>query len=692
MSSYGKLPMTTGTTQAKPGKTAPKVRPSLQDSAAHPVIQLPPDPPKNAVGVYDYADAAAAFGPAFNSFKDALGNPITPAATPVFGARVQGYGVTPWNPTFQDPKAVEALFASRPLSPNQGVGGNVEDQIRTQALARKAALEEKLKALDAGYSQASDQIHGGYQAVGQLLAQAQGNYTQGMAGVTAGQAQGNNAVAQSGLLQSDAVAKILASQGVAGVGADQAAATAGSAQAGANDIGATAAGGLATGQSTLNTFFSGLPSLAAMGEAGGIGQLSLIQALTRARATGDSADAGLAADAGLRAKELDYQRQLASQDVQAQRARDDSLLSALTGAQRDNVGTKNQAGQYNSGQTTQAAATLAGAQNSEASRVATDRTQAAANAAAASANAQNNLRQQQIELAKWKVDNDLKVQAAVLKATHAGVSPASLDKYTKSQAFVVNKVSDFVNRGGASLFNSPVPGEGQKYKNIPEGFIKNDGTLDPTKFPEWQKTTGGTTDDLLIWLAYQTQSPDSGRKVSYAQAQGIIKAVAQNLAVAADATAPASAGSPSQAYSEYQATARELEKSLKRDFDIYTGRNQEQTQYVDHTTGRVVTLAPVLPALLNQARPAELTASTASGGGTGTTPTEALATARSNAADVAAANAPEPLTKAEQTAEVRRRVLAGYGSGKPAVDIANPLTPPIDRYPAKKKTSAKKKP
>ena len=238
----------------------------------------------------------------------------------------------------------------------------------------------------------------------------------------------------------------------------------------------------------------------------------------------------------------------------------------------------------------------------------------------------------------------------------------------------------------------PVPGEGQKYKNIPEGFIKNDGTLDPTKFPEWQASTGGTTDDLLIWLAYQIQSPDSGRKVSYAQAQGIIKAVAQNLAVAADATAPASAGSPSQAYSEYQATAKELEKSLKRDFDIYTGRNQEQTQYVDHTTGQVVTLAPVLPALLNQARPAELTASTASGGGTGTTPTEVLATARSNATDAAAANAPKPLTKAEQTAEVRRRVLAGYGSGKSAVDIANPLTPPIDRYPAKKKTSAKKKP
>lgn len=491
----------------------------------------------------------------------------------VYGASVLPTTFTGATPTLLDPRALLDVYNRNPVRPQELIGGNVEDQLRQQAVARKTALEAKLAQLDSGYNMASEQIHGGYRAVADLLTQAQGNYTSGMGSVTAGQAAGNAGVQQSGMQQADAVARILASQGITGVGAGQADAAAASAQAGANAVGSTAAGALAGGQSTLNTFFSGLPALAAMGEAGGIGQAELMRTLTKGRATSDSADAGLSAEQAIRDADLNYRRQVASQDVQATRARDDQVIQSLLAALSGNQQTTNQFKQFNATGTSQAAASTVGDLNARSRAEADARTQAAYRA------------MEQRNAFAMKVAEDTASQrAAVEKAKLAGLDPAKGEAWLREGLAARQALDGYYNKNiPFKLKAQLVPPAGAKWSKGDSGAItKPDGSVDASKYNLWAEQTGGDAGDLALYMAMKGVTKEQ----AYRALSDIADQIASTQGVAGEKT-------PTQNIKVQQDMAKQINARLQAQYNSYSGSGAD-SGYFNPTTGKLETLPPLL--------------------------------------------------------------------------------------------------
>lgn len=586
------LPMASGTTRPKP------------NSASRAVTQKKPTAPKTSAPSAPSATAATA-ATQDRSGEILIGTPesLTGAYQAAYGATGGMFGAapvyggtvlptrftqaqfTPAKATLLDPNQVTGFFNQYPVRPQELIGGNVEDQLRQQALARKAALEAKLAQLDSGYDMASEQIKGGYRSVADLLAQAQGNYTSGMGSVTAGQAQGNAGIQQSGMQQADAVARILASQGVTGVGADQAGAAASTAQAGANAVGITAAGALSGGQSTVNSFFSGLPALAAMGEAGGLGQAELMRTLTKGRATSESADAGLSAEQAIRDADLNYRRSVASQDVQASRARDDQVLQTLLSVIQGNNQTANSFAQSNASGLNQTSQFNASGLSSADAATVGDKNAASANLANARTQAEWNSIKSRQDFAAKMVEIQAEQAAAQAKAEQAaaaaGNNPKELERLrviAQAQKDVNSRVAGFVDKGAARFFVSAE----NNAMGLKNPILAKDGSIEANNFSAWMAETQMGPDDVLVYLAWKAKggagTPSDPKAVS--QAEQAIAAMAvvmaqQQLGGIVDPKGNAAVSSAQQ-----DALAKTLRSAMSEQFNIMVGRGPKAS-YID---------------------------------------------------------------------------------------------------------------
>ena len=537
---------------------APQAAPSIQRSLTQPTS---PTLGSSALAGAINLGAASGFGQQF----DAAGQYVNSGATsytpqgytpqgyqaPQLGAP-QGYTPAQYAPRLIDPNQINSLFDQNPAAQQQYVGGNVDEAIKAQAMRRKEALQQKLAQLDQGYKEASDQIHGGYQAVGQLLAGASGNYNAGMAPVQASQQAANADVAGSNSAVSGLLAQILGSQGAGGsVGGAQAAEATGAQQQAAMAAGQQAAQGFTQQAGTTNAFFAGLPALAAMGEAGGVSRLGLMQLLARNQTTSASTDAGLAAEDQLRQQDLAYRRSLSQDNTQADRARADQRLQAFLSAITGNNSLVNDAGQYNATNKTAAAAAGASATNQvSAANVGYQenslrfgaesggqalRFGAESNNRAKEFGITNDMQRRslQIQTTNYLMEAEARAKEAQAKLVGVGAKPEDIAQYQDSKSRLTQAISSYYATNVPAKLAAPVAIVDPATKKKTSGTILDaEGVVNGNLYAEWSAATKGTAGDLITYMAAQTAL---GRMTA-AQAQQSLRMMAPYVAKEAQST------------------------------------------------------------------------------------------------------------------------------------------------------------
>lgn len=491
-------------------------------------------------------------------------------AMPTLGQQTLG-AIPQVSPKTIDLAQLAKLYDSRPVEQSQAIGGSVEDQLRQQAVARKAALEQRLQTLDKGYAQAQQGIHQGYTAVGQLLAQANQGFQTGMGSVTADQAGANAALNQSGVQRSQALQQILASQGISTVGGAQAGAAADAQQGAVGAAGTQASADLAGGQASTNAFLAGTPALAAMGEAGGIAQANLMQTLARGQATNSSADAGLAQDAQTRSQDLAYRQNLAQGDLEARRARDAAVIQALTSAMTGNLDTINGAQSTNTQNEIGRLQGNLGITNGVAQTAYTGAV---------------NERSAQIDYAQKVAASTAATQAKLDELRMKGVDPKMITLLQDGSNRRNNAYSAFMANGGASKIlqgfdktGKPMDAKGGGAFTI---IDPKTGQVNGDQYANWQKATGGTEADLLFYMAAKVGSGEWSEVMANRAIDAMASSVADSRFYGDAQTLKLKGPDIQKAKDQARADLTKQFQSLLG-FDVHGG-------FVDPTTGDVINI------------------------------------------------------------------------------------------------------
>lgn len=389
----------------------------------------------------------------------------------------------------------------------QPVGPDIDTQVAQAAKARQEVLRQKLAALDKNYSAARGQIHSGYLAVNQLLGTASANYQQGMAPVMADQNAANAAAAGAGSARSQGIAQILASQGLTSQGADEAAMAAAGDQATTAQSGALGAQGLAASNATNSSFFAGLPALAAMGEAGGIGQSALLQQLASTNTTNSSLDAGMAQEASLRQADLTYRQALAQSNTQAERDMALEQYRQKAAAITGNVAIQNSTASANADREMTAATTNASGGLTAATTNASNTNSMRSDLLNYAANQQTlaeNKRQFDLQWDQTKAD-------AVAKLSASGAKPADIAAFNSAANNLQSSWGQLVQNNGVARLANPFKVDP---KAAPVAMIGPDGKLvqDPAVLDAWLKQPQNSVSDVMT---YASAMLGSGRMKAY---------------------------------------------------------------------------------------------------------------------------------------------------------------------------------